>query len=74
LCNDCHDKVHVYRTKTEYHPIYGKTTKRVLVAKQIKKRGGKKKIIRRKKSTSKGDYWINPITGKKVKMRPLFQL
>jgi 5-methylcytosine-specific restriction endonuclease McrA len=68
LCNDCHDKVHVYKTKTEYHPFYGKTTRRVLVTKKIRKKGRKKKAIKRKKSSSYQTY-INPITGQREKIK-----
>ncbi len=30
-----------------------------------------KKKLTRKKSSSKGDFWINPLTGKKEKLHPL---
>jgi hypothetical protein len=66
LCNDCHDKVHVYRTKSEYHPIYGRTTRKVLVTRQIKKRGRKKRI-RKKKPSSMGIY--NPLTGRRERRK-----
>ena len=68
LCNDCHDKVHVYRNKTVNHPLYGKTTKRVSGVKRIKKRGRKKKVKRRKNSSSYA-YHIDPITGQRKKIK-----
>lgn len=51
LCNDCHDKVHEYRKKTCTDSWGFKTTKRVMVAKRIKKRGRKKRIKRKKSSS-----------------------
>jgi len=67
LCNDCHDKVHVYRTKTSYSPIYGKSSKKVLIAKRIKKKGRKKKSTR--KRSSNYETVINPITGMKERRK-----
>jgi len=65
LCNDCHDKVHVYRTVTERDMFGFPRKKRVMIAKRIRKSGKKKKKKRKKKARPKGPYWVNPLTGKK---------
>jgi 5-methylcytosine-specific restriction endonuclease McrA len=67
LCNDCHDKVHVYRTKTTYDPILGNSSKKVLIAKRIKKKGRKKKST--KKRSFNYEPFINPITGMKERRK-----
>ena len=66
LCNDCHDKVHEYRTVTERDMLGFAYKRRVMVAKRIKKLRKKNKTRRRKKTAtrSKGPYWWNPLTGK----------
>ena len=53
LCNDCHDKVHEYRTVTESDMLGFTHKRRVMVAKRIKKPGRKKKKTRRRKKTNK---------------------
>lgn len=34
----------------------------------LKRTRSKKKLIRRKKATQKGTYWVNPLTGKKERI------
>jgi len=64
LCPNCHSTMHVYRTKTEYHPIYGATKKTVLVTKRIKTRGRKKKS-RKKKRKTQTDIFGFPVSKRK---------
>lgn len=63
LCNDCHDKVHEYRTVTERDMFGFPRKRRVMIAKKIRKPGRKKKkrrIARRKR------YYIEPVTGRRI--------
>jgi hypothetical protein len=65
LCNDCHDKVHVFRTVTKRDILGFPIKRRAMVTKRIRKPGRKKKKKRKKKARPKGLYWVNPFTGKK---------
>jgi len=70
LCNDCHDKVHEFRTVTERDMFGFPRKRRVMVAKRIRKSGKKKKRkATKRKRYPRGPYWVNPLTGKK---EPLF--
>ena len=60
LCNDCHDKVHEYRTVTETDMFGVPHKRRALIAKRIRKPGIRKKVTRKK------EYYIEPITGRKI--------
>lgn len=67
LCNDCHDKVHEYRTVTERDMFGFPRKRRVLVAKRIRKPGRKKKKRKTRKKRKK--YYIDLITGKRIPIR-----
>ena len=67
LCNDCHDKVHEYRTVTKRDMLGFPYKKRVLVAKRIRKPGRKKK--KRKTRKKSEEYAIDLITGKRILIR-----
>lgn len=73
LCNDCHDKVHEYRPKKFFDPIYGTKTRKVLIAKRIKKRGRKKKVEKKRKtkrsSPSDAEKFMRRVYGPKRKKK-----
>jgi Zn-finger protein len=64
LCANCHYKIH-------HGQITDEQLKRRLGIKIKNKRSTKKKKTKRK--SSGGNYWINPITGRKEKVQPLFK-
>lgn len=71
-------KHHRRATKIKKIKIRDRWTRATLGHKTIKlkvgyKKSRKKKYIRKRKH-SRGTYWINPLTGRKEKVQPLFRL
>jgi len=73
VCKVCHGKHTVIKKIKVRDKFTGITVGHKTIKKKIGyKKPKKKKITKKRKSKSKGTYWINPITGKKERVKSLF--